>query len=496
MTKTIFIAAYVLIFIAIAIFIVCPDATAAVYSSISGRVIAEDTGKGLANVTIVATLVGPSHKGYCYASTDATGVYVLTDLEPGTYLIGFYKENDFYVNEEPHVEVVLPKGKHVVNVNHVLTLGGSISGTVYQSDGTTPMAEVGVHASVSGMQQSWIDNSKYSATGVDGKFLLQGLPQSDNCGIEIMVPGHARMTKTVRITKGTVTANVNFTVKWDDVTGINGYIKSSVDGKPIKETDVYLRDSSGRDIGYARTDDTGMFSIVGVTPGAHDVVAFWPEGGGWIKKKNILIQSGKSIVVNFEFDKPAPTSRNGETLWEILYGLFVQDIFAQGGGGNPRRNFEGCGTSERDIIIDVLNAVGTFVRNFKPPNDNKCINARQREVLLAKMHPALTFKCIDVGCLGQGGLSIVGGTEIRLCPSFFEFYRDAEDRGNKCPESILLHELIHSIQRVPKNEKTEAQHETGKTRREKQAYACAEGCFPNCSKDDAPPEYDGGNCCD
>ena len=287
----------------------------------------------------------PFYEGYCYASTDAKGAYVLADLEPGTYLIGFFKENDFYLTEDPHLEVVLPKGKHVVNVNHKLTVGGSISGTVYQSDGTTPIAGVGVYAKVSGVPEEWIDNSKYTATGMDGQFLLQGLPQSDNCTIEIMAPGHARMTKTVKITKSTVTVNV-MSVKWDDVTGINGYIKSSVDAKPIKEAAVYLRDSSGRDIGYARTDDTGMFSIVGVTPGAHDVVAFWPEGGGWIKKKNILIQSGKSIVVNFEFDKPAPTSRNGETLWEILYGLFAQDIFAQGGGGNPGRNFEGCDTSD------------------------------------------------------------------------------------------------------------------------------------------------------
>ncbi len=489
MTKKISVAACVLILISFPILVVCPDATAAVYSSISGKVIAEDTGAGLANVPVLAFLVGGGHGDYYYAPTDARGVYVLKDLNPGTYLIGFYKENDFYVKEEPHVEVVLPKGKHVVNVNHVLMLGGSISGTVYQSDGTTPMAEVGVYASVSGIQQNWIDSSRYRATGIDGKFLLQGLPPSDNCTIAITVPGHARMTKTVKITKGTVTGNVNFTVKWDDVTGINGYIKSSVDGKPIKDAEVDLRDGSGSDIGYTRTDDTGKYSIVGVTPGTYHAVAYWPEGGSWIGKENILVGSGKSTVVNFEFDKPAPTSKNAETRWKILYGLLIPDAFAQGGGGNdPFLNFEGCGEGERNIVRAVYASVKTFIKRYTPPKNSLCLSRGDlglQKKLKEKIKTPLTIICKPKEeCTAVGTMPNLGGSEITLCPEFFDLYRSDRDRNKKCPESAFLHELVHLVQDIA----------MARVPSEQEAYACGEYCYPTCTLDDPESTYKGGCC--
>jgi hypothetical protein len=467
MTKKISASAYVLILTLITVLVVCSDATATIYSSISGSVIAEDTGAGLANVTVVASLVGGGHVDYHYASTDARGVYVLKDLNPGTYLIGFYKENESYVNEELHVEVVLPKGKHVVNVNHVLMLGGAVSGTVFESDGTTPMDGIGVYASVSDTQQDWTDNFKYSATGADGKFLLQGLPQTDNCIIETMPPGHARLTKTVKITKGTVTGNVNFTVKSDNVSGINGYIKSSVDGKPIKEAKVNLRDSSDIDIGYTRTDDTGKYSIIGVTPGTYNAVAYWPEGDDWIEKDNIVVEYGKSAVVNFEFNIAAPLSKNTYDIWENFYGLFVPEVFAAAPKAKPLPPLQPDKSCKQ--YKDEIESASEAIKETVLKNKALCIQQSTsptatslREKLENKMKKGVNVICLNDtsnDCKGgRWGKGYNGGTNLRICKWAFD------PKLARCRTGMIFHELVHLTQESgPKNED--------------QAYGCQKSCF-------------------
>jgi len=451
--------ACIFFYLLLMIFFPCPDATAAVYSSISGRVIAEDTGTGLANVTIVATLVGPSHEGHCYASTDAKGVYVLADLEPGTYLIGFQNEDDYYVDEDPHVEVVLPKGKHVVNVNHVLTLGGSVSGTVYESDGMTPMADVGVYASVSGIQQDWIDDSKYESTGIDGKYLLQGLPESDNCTIEIIVLGHAHLTKTAKISKGVITNNVNFSINWDDITGINGHVRSSIDGKAIGNARVDLTDVSGNEIGYARTDESGKYSIVGATPGVYEVTAYWPEGNDWIDKRGILVESGKSTLVNFDFDKTAPVAENYHILWDEFLGLFISNAFgADKKVTYPDPTVDGncrtvkdtktcvCSVEQRRLIKAAYERVRDRIVKNNPICFRSCLPGMTstRDNLLNKMKEKLIIRCVSARyglCRTQNacGIADTPGRTMYICPRSLQ-----KDGGCGCLEGIILHELIHN----------------------------------------------------
>jgi hypothetical protein len=499
MKKKLYSLAYVLMLISIPVLVVCSDATATVYSSISGRVIAEDTGQGVPSVTVIGFLVGEnneSHEGLLYASTDTKGTYVLYDLKPGTYLIGFHKKDGTYVNEKPHVEVVLPKGKHVVNANHILTLGGSVSGTVYQSDGTTPMAGVGVYLSVSATQQDWIDNSKYRTTGSDGKFLVQGLPPSDNCTIEIMAIGHAGMTKAIKISKGTVTANVNFTVKSDDSTGISGYIKSSVDNKPIKEAEVDLRDSFGRDIGYTRTDDTGKYSIVGVTPGVYNAVAYWPEGGDWVEKSNILVEYGKSTAVNFEFNIATPISKNIYDIWENFYGVLVPDVFAGAPTAKPPPplNFpdDSCDADKwKDAIKSAWAAIeNTILKNkaiciYDPPLSPGTTLRKQFE---EKLKEGISIHCMDNNSekctvtkkqAQQGyqkfGYATRGDDNIYICKRAFAPKPPLTSKG--CLTGWIFHEFVHLTQQsVPDTLKGKDKKED-EDNAEKQAYGCEKKCF-------------------
>jgi hypothetical protein len=457
MTKTIFIAAYVLIFIAIAIFIVCPDATAAVYSSISGRVIAEDTGQGLSGVSVEASLLVGEQGGRYYGTTNDKGVYALNDLAPGTYLVGFSKQGSLYVSESPHVEVVLPKGKHLVNVNYILQLGGAISGAVYGADGMTPLSDVGLYANVQNLQQEWVKSSQYGGTDADGKFLLQGLPQSDNCSLEVIAHGHAHVIKTVKITKGTITGNTNFTVKWNDITGINGYVRSSIDGKLITNARVELADLSGNEIGYTRTDESGKYSIVGVTPGIYEATAYWPEGDDWIDKTNILVESGKSTLTNFDFDKAAPVTENTPIIWDRFLGLFISNAFGAGPGKQPTYpdpKFDPNNGICSGPQIKKIKATYEKVRERIKVNSPRCMTdfpGGTRSQLLNKLKEKLIIKCqrqafADCWHRNERGVRVndcargaVSGNDMSICPLAFS------QNSCGCLEGTVFHELVHNI---------------------------------------------------
>lgn len=406
------------------------DISADIYSSISGRVIAEDTGEGVGGVSVLALMVGK--KEHYYATTDKRGVYVLEDLKSGTYIIGFHKGDSPYLFGSPHLRVILPKGKNVVNVNHVLTLGGSVSGTVYDADGVTPLSGVGISADVPNPQPKWIDGSRAKLTDSNGKFLLQGLLESDNCIVQVNVRGHASLTKTVKITKGQVTENVNFVVKWDDITGITGHVRSSIDNKPIKNARIVLFDSSGENIASSRTDENGEYSIIGVEPGIYEATAFWPTGGVWIDKPNVIIEHGKSTIVNFEFDKPAPTSKNEKGIWNVFVGLFVTNAHAAIVGGYPEPKIKGCDKTKKKDIIDAYETLKNTI------DTSPCMSEGIRTKLKKKINKGVTIKCqtsADPYCFGTCAYTYhYVAADIFLCPGSFNSSRCG------CLEAVMLHE--------------------------------------------------------
>lgn len=213
-------------------------ANAEIYSSISGKVIAEDTGQGISGVTVLAR---PERRKEQYRTiTDANGLYVIKGVRAGTYRVHFLKDKSPYLEEGVPTHIVVPLGKNVVNVNYVLKLGGSVSGTVYAADGVTPMSNVHVSVYFVDPQPSW-DGSGLMVTDSNGKYIISGLPESTNCIVSAFISGHAdNFSRTIAIKKGKTTENVNFTIKLDDITGITGYVRSSIDNKPIKEVDIYM----------------------------------------------------------------------------------------------------------------------------------------------------------------------------------------------------------------------------------------------------------------
>lgn len=281
-------------------------AYAEIFSAISGTVVAEDTGKGVEGVGVNALSMIENKSEQNNTVTDKNGRYVLRDLRPGPYTFVFMKKGSPYLVEEPSLTIELPRGKNVVNANYKLKLGSSVSGVVYGADGITPLSQADITVYVLNPQPKNSRSTKTTKTDALGKYIVRGLPISDECVVEVDLLGHPKLKKTIALAKGKETTNINFKASWDDSTGITGYVKSSIDGKPINNTEVVLRDGAGNDIASTYTDSSGKYSIIGVPTGVYKIVAFWPTGGSLIKKTDISVQQGKLTTVYIEFDKPAP----------------------------------------------------------------------------------------------------------------------------------------------------------------------------------------------
>lgn len=306
----------------IAGFVWYSKAQAAVYSSISGRVIEEDTGKGVPGMDIRIRSGDWGKETF----TDQNGFYEIRDLTPGTYLL-YPSSNDpslarYYLDlGKEGMEVILPAGKNVVNQNFILKVGGSISGHVYQNDGVTPASGVGVGVVVGAFTGQGIE------TNPDGSFFINGIPPSNNVEVNVGVRGlYNPEVKTVQVVSGQTTTGVNFKLPPTD-TGIVGTVTDADTNAPIADADVDVYDSNGVVLsvtGY--TDANGIYKIFGLPPGVYTLHAI--AVGYEITKTNTVSVISKQIVTfNFSMKK-SQTSFNNSVIGKLkkccwLYGIYL-----------------------------------------------------------------------------------------------------------------------------------------------------------------------------
>jgi hypothetical protein len=299
--------AWIIIWVAALVFIGARESSAALFSSISGRVIAEDTGEGVEGITVNAVFASGEvdrHLPRFHAETDVNGLYVFERLEPGLYYMSIGDGQARYISESFNVEYRLPAGKNLVDINFVARLAGGVAGTVYGADGVTPQSGVDVTVHVPG-QPSEVRNFDITTTDNNGAFVLKGLPPSDTAVITIFHPGLATIRKVFKVIGGKTTEGVNLVIDWNDITGVSGYIKS-YSGKPIAFASVYLSDANGNRAGDAMTDETGRYSLVGLEPGIYSMEAYDPDMEVWLVINDIVIKEGESTEFDLEMNISEP----------------------------------------------------------------------------------------------------------------------------------------------------------------------------------------------
>lgn len=173
-----------------------PELGATIYSTISGYVMNADTQQPIAGIEIIAVEKYAENPRMARASSNNRGIYVLKDMTPGSYSL-FLGQNVHYYFEDKKKEVRVIQGKNVVALNFSLRKVGSISGKVFQGDGVTPYANIGVVAQAPG------DYILTSVTDTSGAYKIEELPQTTSAFVTVLAPGMAAVSKSdIQITGG------------------------------------------------------------------------------------------------------------------------------------------------------------------------------------------------------------------------------------------------------------------------------------------------------
>ena len=270
-----------LIFVYQTIFTADEDSNAEKGGSISGKIIEKDSKKPISNIKLQLTLfrTGDFNK-YKETKTDGKGRYRFENLEPGEYRIEIipihpycYKFNEQINNNE----VIFLKESEDIVCNGVLRIGGSVRGFVYKAPGV-PFNDV--HIKI----ESYYCSFGLGRTKKDGGFFIGCLCESEDYDIEFTheMSGHSyKFIDNIQIEKGKSTKIEDIVFNFDDVTGVEGYVKSSVDGKPLANAKLwfyYIKKINHRSFssGEVYTDKDGYFYMKNLIPGKYSISTWWP----------------------------------------------------------------------------------------------------------------------------------------------------------------------------------------------------------------------------
>ena len=158
--------------------------------------------------------------------TDADGTYTIQGLASGDYRVmvraqGFAGElyNDTR-DWEQAARVSVTAGATTPTIDFTLEVGGSISGTVYEADGVTPIEGIALRAedSVTGSFAGWArseDGGSYTLFGLPpGEYIISAFDDQGRAYVEEYynnVPDSASAT-AVAVVAGADTAGIDFTL--------------------------------------------------------------------------------------------------------------------------------------------------------------------------------------------------------------------------------------------------------------------------------------------
>jgi hypothetical protein len=246
------------------------------YGSVSGQVTSRDTGLGIPNVKVKL------YRDYKITATDDCGKYSFKNLKPGRYSMEFFLPHPYCC--EPTLNFCqrsfIVKGGENFVFNIAVEIGGSLRGVVYKSRGI-PFS----NATVNAFSDNGSDNR--TKTNEDGTFFIGSLYPAQDYYVHFShkIPGHSyRFITGIKVAKGECTLIKDFIFDFEDETGIDGYVKSSLDGKPLPDVGIivcYVHEPYELDknlfCGKVATDSNGYFCIKNLeNPGKYRIFTSLP----------------------------------------------------------------------------------------------------------------------------------------------------------------------------------------------------------------------------
>jgi len=313
----------ILFFVLIVVIISTNPLYPIIYGSVSGVVTDEETGKGLPGVH-----VSIGGRVNLIVVTDPQGKYAAKLLKPGRYEI-------IFTPAFPHCNAAIPDridigpGERKI-INKVVKLGGSIRGRVLYSDSKKPFPGVSMYTFAR------FAGRDYATTEEDGSYFFRTAGQicpSTNYYIraDCQVPNVAyKVLLGVVVEKGKETEAGDILFDLNDPTGIEGYITSSIDGKPLNNVEIavnskdkkYPGSSEDATFGKISTNIDGYYYIKNLDPGNYWIHIMPDIENNWSfydfsahckDEKDIVVNPGKKTKVNSQLDiKSLEKPLNGE----------------------------------------------------------------------------------------------------------------------------------------------------------------------------------------
>ncbi len=285
----------------------------------------------------------PYHASAGYAETDSNGFYQLMGLANGDYVAqgsSFFFTTQVYQNVyslSDGTMISVQNGQATTGINFSFA-SGSISGYLYQGDGTTPLDYGYVNLYIrqgSAGSYSYI-YMDYVSSDSSGSYHFGGLPDGDYI-INANGDGYAMMVyqnaadfdsgTPVTITSGSEQTGINFVFP-------NGSFSGNVvdeSGAPIDNAgvEVYLRTGTSGAynfdwIGSTYTDSSGIYEIKGLADGTY-VARAGRYGYGYVVYDNAAaFDQGTGITIS---DGPYPSAVNFQLPVSTGDGSISGDIY-------------------------------------------------------------------------------------------------------------------------------------------------------------------------
>ncbi len=264
--------------------------------SISGKVIADASLDGIANLNVNATDY-TTGEGMAGTQTRADGTYTLSGLPAGTYRVRAMPSNNIlpYANEyydnvygyDEAQRVTVTTGHDTTGINFSLAAGGTISGVLRNADGSATLASVSVEC------RRPIDSGGawFGATAdSEGEYTIGGLPYGDYI---LRSPGSGRwgtgdtnyimeyfndksrmeQAELVTVNSGVNPSDVNFTLS-SGGGSISGKVIADASLDSIANLHVFAEDyTTGEWLAGTNTRADGTYTLGGLPAGVYRVRA-------------------------------------------------------------------------------------------------------------------------------------------------------------------------------------------------------------------------------
>ncbi len=298
------------------------DFTLDLGGTISGYVYQSDGITPVVGAQISASESSTGYDGKVASSID--GRYTITSLASGNYQVqasayGYLTEYYKNVSDSSRATLVnVTAPDNTPGINFTLDKGGTISGHIYNADGTSPLPNVQIFAASDGYGSGGVGSG---ISGADGSYVISGL-YSGSYWVRASISGYItkyyqdvydqNSATLIDVIAPNSTSNINFTLYKGGT--ISGHVYKTDGITPVAGAQVYASSNGVGDsyYGHGTSGGDGSYVITGLISGNYKVQA---SASGYLSEyyNNVYdSNSAASIIIvvlnntpdiNFTLDK-------------------------------------------------------------------------------------------------------------------------------------------------------------------------------------------------